>query len=435
MKKLLIVFMLCLSISLGSFLVACSNNDKRGEENEGGDKNITKLSAPVNLAANKQIQMLTWSAVSGANGYVVAINNKLDECSTNESDLTGLTEGETYKIKVKAKNTDETQNSDWSGEIVYIPLTRLAVPSNIAINDGILSWSNVPNTLGYAVVINETTIIVNTVSYDLSNQFDLPNVFGIKVKAIGNEYFADSLFSAFNEYNAYVKLDAPEIKSLREEFFSDKSHTMLTWSKVDNAVSYTIKVTNNYSFGRVGTTSITVTDGDAGLNLYSSNYSFDLKTQDISVLDIAGQGSISVRANTNGLYSESDWAVSKTFDCVRLKTPVIKLETNVQGEYLSWDYNGIETNWKYPAYIVRIVSSAIPGGEKELLIKDSRFKISDVLTAQGTYHVYVSLSYSTYSNKPDEDFVNYVADDYEYKGNGCWFFNSAWSDFYSIEIF
>lgn len=167
---------------------------------------VTQLTAPSNLTA--QDGVLRWNSVSNANQYVVNLDG-LDIAVISEIyfNLENLTVGETYIYKVKARNSlGLYSDSQYSKEFTYEHISKeeesggekgdlspIFAPSDIEINNGVISWRSVDNAVSYRVSVNGTEYISDINELSLESLKD--GVYKIKVKAVGDgERFGNSDF-------------------------------------------------------------------------------------------------------------------------------------------------------------------------------------------------------------------------------------------------
>lgn len=191
-KKSLKPLLLCVVFSVLFTMTACNSIIS-----------LTDLTAPTGLTVTDGV--LHWNSVNAANAYVVNCDG-VDVGTVTDVGypLTGLTSGNTYVYKVKAKNTLGTYNdSPYSDPYTYeyvanaptdgdpVPpgpskpdLSPLSAPANIVINDGKISWDSVDNAESYIVSINGAEYTAAKNELTVSSLRD--GVYNIKVKAVGD---------------------------------------------------------------------------------------------------------------------------------------------------------------------------------------------------------------------------------------------------------
>lgn len=148
----------------------------------GCEQNST-LGKPTNVTLTGDI--VSWDAVTGAESYIVVVNGTEHVVTTTTFDLSTLNlPANTYTITVVAKKG--TTLSSPSASVSYVVqgggLTLSAPVVNLTGN--ILSWTAVPNALGYQVIVNTTTHTTNLTTFDLSTLNLTPGTYTITVKAV-----------------------------------------------------------------------------------------------------------------------------------------------------------------------------------------------------------------------------------------------------------
>jgi len=149
------------------------------------------LDVPSNVDVTQDT--LTWDAVDDATSYTVMIGSESYTANTNTFDLSslGLAVGE-YSITVKANNASESSNASVavSYEVTEVSLT-LDAPTNLAINEDVLSWDAVDDALGYIVYIDGDDYAVSTNSFDLSTLLLPVDDYVIEVSATAGSVASD----------------------------------------------------------------------------------------------------------------------------------------------------------------------------------------------------------------------------------------------------
>ena len=109
---------------------------------------------------------LTWSAVNNSEGYVVSINDRVQDVFGTQLSTEELNEGVGKIIKVKAKSTENFTDSDWSEAIV---IDKINPPLSVEISEnGELAWLSNENARGYSVtVFNEDLNVVKTMAVSI----------------------------------------------------------------------------------------------------------------------------------------------------------------------------------------------------------------------------------------------------------------------------
>lgn len=170
-KKLLITLLAAVgTVCLAAGFVACGNNNGDGEGNIGGG--LVPLIAPKDVEINDNV--LTWKAVTYAEGYAVYENGEIVSEQTETSYTIEQTTPGTYKYAVKATTTaDGRTDSPLSAEVEYkVPTIKLAAPV-ISIDQATatISWVAVANASGYDIYEGGTRVDSTTnTRYEITNK-------------------------------------------------------------------------------------------------------------------------------------------------------------------------------------------------------------------------------------------------------------------------
>lgn len=137
-------------------------------------------------------------------------------------------------------------------------VTTLDTPTNLVIENQYISFDEVANASYYMINYDGNTITIKPsgtgeIIFNASKIFDEAKTYEIKVKAIGTGSFADSAYTKTKEYTRHQIFGTPVVKL---------NGQVLTWSAIEDAKHYTIKVT--------------YPNGTQGFYTYSNN-SFDIK--------------------------------------------------------------------------------------------------------------------------------------------------------------
>ena len=120
-KRKLLAIILVLALGAGIFM-SCAVTPP-DDDPFGPDIPIPseKLAVPANLAADADMQTLSWSTVPNARGYFVDIDGQLFPVNENSYSLAALTEPKSYYIRVMAAagSVSNFFNSDWSEPVTY----------------------------------------------------------------------------------------------------------------------------------------------------------------------------------------------------------------------------------------------------------------------------------------------------------------------------
>lgn len=222
MKKPLLFLSLLLSCSL---FVGCSPEVKP-----------TKLATPT-IALDDNV--VYWSAISNADGYVVSVNNAENSTTRLEYNIT-IPENTTAKIKVKAiSNNTNYSESDYSSEVTYSNVKEDAVLKTpvLSIKDDLLYWGLIPGASIYRIYQNGTQIKeISQTSYRIEET--TLGTYNYSVQAIPG---ASSKAKESQKSNTISYTVAK--KSLRSPIpvYANKK---LTWVAIDGAKEYEVYLNN-----------------------------------------------------------------------------------------------------------------------------------------------------------------------------------------------
>lgn len=271
------------------------------------DVNITALPSPINVRVEND-EYVYWDEVPNASSYTLKINNfqentgnslKYSVAAMMDSRIEYDVPTELH-IFVKAKgNQILFSDSDWSQEYTYSytkryvdpAKTSLAVPTNIELTNGILTWSAVNNASSYKIQINNNTYDSASNFYNVSTMFNSTATFTVSVKSIAaaNSSYKDSEWSEPKSFTytfqSQTKFNAPE--NLKVE--SD----IIKWDFVAGAHDYTVVINGDYK---------KVTE-------YNECRISDL-------ISFSGSLTIKVKANAYNGVDESDWSTLSNYQYI-----------------------------------------------------------------------------------------------------------------------
>lgn len=145
---------------------------------------VTKLGVPQNAQINGNL--ITWDNVNRTNKYVVTIDGNRTEVTTTSYTLTDLSSGN-HTIYVQAMgNGEDVITGSYSNAI---SINKLEKPTNLNINNGILTWDIVSNATAYKVVLGNENYNADTNAFNLlSYESNISEGVGtqISIYAIGN---------------------------------------------------------------------------------------------------------------------------------------------------------------------------------------------------------------------------------------------------------
>ena len=202
------------------------------------------VDAPINLAYEKDSQILTWIDENNLDGmtYNVYVNNqKVQSGLTVCNAVVPTSNGGLFKIKVEAVPQGEKYSS-FSQELTVTQL----VPLILSFDNGLLSWSKLMGATGYELILDNGQPIIldaNTLSYDFSDIASGEHT--VQAKAIGSE--EDYVLEASQSTKIFTKLDAPRVvfDSFSNQFFIENvdSHNSIMQLYANNQI---VEEQNNY---------------------------------------------------------------------------------------------------------------------------------------------------------------------------------------------
>ncbi|OWY16788.1 hypothetical protein B6N25_17165, partial [Sphingobacteriales bacterium TSM_CSS] len=226
---------------------------------------------PVGLVSSNITQnsaTVSWSAVSGAVGYVLQYKTAAAttwttlNVTTNSANLTGLLAGTTYQYKVRTVCVAEAAGtpgsySDFSPVAQFTTLSAVSCPvpvglvsSNITQNSATVSWSAVSGAVGYvlqyktAAATTWTTLNVTTNGANLTGllagttyQYKVRTVCVAEVAGTPGSY---SDFSPVAQFTTLSAVSCPVPSGLVSSNITQNSATV-SWSAVSGAVGYVLQ--------------------------------------------------------------------------------------------------------------------------------------------------------------------------------------------------
>lgn len=172
---------------------------------------VTKLATPQNVSISGRV--VSWDNVSHTSKYVVTVNGKRTEITTNSYTFTDLAAGD---IAVYVQAMGNAQNIVTSGYSNVINARKLAKPTNLTLNaNGLLSWDVVNGATSYSVSIGQQKLTPDTNSVNINSH--LSNIIEgqgvqISVYAQGNsETIIDSDSSDTKTLSRYTRPTAVQL--------------------------------------------------------------------------------------------------------------------------------------------------------------------------------------------------------------------------------
>ena len=222
------------------------------------------LEEPVNLEIGGD-SILRWSGVLGATEFMVRVDSgaPVSVGLVREFDLIFLrNQVGSHTIEVMAVgNGTYLLGSAWGAINHNVEPRTLSTPVGLALEDTVLSWTNVYEALEYRIYIDG----LPTIHYSPTNSFDLgtiaiaSGIFDIQVRAIGNGvYILDSGLSTKIEFHVLLtQLGTPTGLDIVDD--------EVVWSAISG--SYTVYINNGVHTLDVTTNSVLVSSLISTFNL------------------------------------------------------------------------------------------------------------------------------------------------------------------------
>lgn len=212
-------------------------------------KNNATFETPI---LNINATTLTWSEITGAECYVLYVNNTAVEISQNQVDikqneeifnLLNLNQNNTFTVKVK--ETTEIFESEMSNVINYAEVSNLLPPTELKVemvnNKVVLSWQANYIGLTYNVFMNNELISsTKQKQIDVTSFITDATNYSFKVQAISNnQLVSDSELTEEVVYSNYLKLATPQISDIT---LDDNYNVTVNWQNIENAISYNVLI-------------------------------------------------------------------------------------------------------------------------------------------------------------------------------------------------
>ncbi len=173
--------------------------------------NITVQATPQNSVMSGYA--ISWDAVAGNNGYIVAYAGTTVTAQTEQYDLSTIKAG-SYNVTVAARgNGGATLASNQSQPIA---VQRLEAPINIRIKaegNGTLQWDDVSNAKSYEVYLDLSSTPLDSNAYGNMYQFIETNGTTLSMVAVANYYNDDNtlyyMTSETSPTQQFIRLAAP----------------------------------------------------------------------------------------------------------------------------------------------------------------------------------------------------------------------------------
>ncbi|NCA97301.1 MAG: hypothetical protein EOM77_03870, partial [Bacteroidia bacterium] len=185
------------------------------------------LDAPSNL--RQEGDLLLWDEVAYASGYVVKVGTAEHTITATQYQITVT---EPIQVAVLANGSEDGYVLPSSYSENYWFKVALASPSNIAYEEGLLTWNAVTNAASYQISINNATPFSSaTNQYQVG--YDYVGLILFKVKAIsGNDQYLDSSYAEQSIQIDPLTLQAPQNLVVTGD--------VLSFDNVEHAMTYGI---------------------------------------------------------------------------------------------------------------------------------------------------------------------------------------------------
>lgn len=271
--------------------------------------NVMQLGTPENVGITSVDGkvILSFDSVSYASGYEIDVNGEILKTTDNKYDLTDkVSVPADYTIKVRATGGKGYDAGEWA-TTTYECRKTIESP-RLALENKTVSWAKSEGANEYSVVVTFMETEIEKVDRFSGTSFDLSELvakhgageYAVKVQALSNGNYDYSDVTTIY-YRNYLTLEAPTVAV---------NGTIVSWTKVENAVDYTIKID-----GRIISTNVTAESFDV------SPYVAEVKTYTIAVV-----------ANANGWYYKSAEGTATFVKTGALSSPV----PTASGSVVSW---------------------------------------------------------------------------------------------------
>lgn len=328
--------------------------------------NVMKLGTPGNVGITSVDgkMILSFDSVSYASGYEIDVNGEILKTTDNKYDLTDkVSVPANYTIKVRATGGKGYDAGEWA-TTTYECRKTIESP-RLSVENKTVSWAKSEGANEYSVVVTFMETEIEKVERFSGTSFDLSELvakhgageYAVKVQALsnGNYDYSDVTTIYFRNY---LTLETPTVAV---------NGTIVSWTKVENAVDYTIKID-----GRIISKNVVAESFDV------SPYVAEVKTYTIAVV-----------ANANGWYYESAEGTATFVKTGALSSPV----PTASGSVVSW--TKVLGATAYDVYV---------GGEKVLTVTETTADISAHLQ-QGENKVKIVATAEGFSDGVSEEIV------------------------------
>ena len=328
--------------------------------------NVMQLGTPENVGITSVDGkvILSFDSVSYARGYEIDVNGEILKTTDNKYDLTDKVSAPAdYTIKVRATGGKGYDAGEWA-TTEYKRRKTIESP-RLSVENKTVSWAKSEGANEYSVVVTFMETEIEKVDRFSGTSFDLSDLvekhgaglYEVKVQALTNGNYDYSAVASIC-YENYVTLGAPSVTV---------DGNIVSWTAVENAVEYTIKID-----GRIISKNVAVTKFDI------SEYIAEAKEYTITVV-----------ANANCWYYESAEGTATFVKTGALSSPV----PTASGSVVSW--TKVLGATAYDVYV---------GSEKVLTVAETTADISAYLQ-QGENKVKIVATADGFSDGVSEEIV------------------------------
>ena len=293
----------------------------------GADDLVNTTLSPTTDATPKW----KWSAVDGATGYTLSLNNgtEFTQTGTSWTSPTGLSVGD-HTLRVKATGPANYEPGLYASATITVQQVLSTPSPSVAATTTdrtpTWNWGAISNASKYQYILNGGSAVDTTsTSFTPSSNLNLGNN-TLKVRAVGSGNYLTSSYSATATVKVQAKLGTPTIGSVTSPT-TDRTPTW-SWGAVSNASSYQISLNGGSAQSTGTSTSFTP----------SSNLTL-------------GTHKLKVRAVGTGNYITGDYSGEKTIHVkANLSTPAglsVSPSGTTSNTRPTWTWNAVSNASSY----------------------------------------------------------------------------------------
>lgn len=187
------------------------------------------LAAVTKLTVDEENDLVSWNAVDGAEGYTVTVTVGENSYDVYVGDATTYSlSAYTGDLSIAVKAEARGYNSSVSA--VEYAKTKLAVPANVVVANGKVTWDAVAGAESYIINFNGTEYLASANTYDIPA--GLPSKgYEVSVKAVASTSANTSAYS-----------EAIAVKAKLESEYIEYQNGIVSWNPVANAQGYYVSV-------------------------------------------------------------------------------------------------------------------------------------------------------------------------------------------------